>query len=106
MLWSHLLTSLHQGRALLTIATGNMSDSDADRAGLVPSHAYALLDMRQVKSERLVKLKNPWSHLRWKGNYSPNDTIVSEECGVEVGPSITELSLSLSLSLSSIELDW
>lgn len=25
-----------------------MSESDADRAGLVPTHAYALLDIRKV----------------------------------------------------------
>ena len=26
-----------------------MSESDADRAGLVPTHAYALLDIRKVQ---------------------------------------------------------
>ncbi len=30
-------------------ATGEMSEIDADRAGLVPTHAYAMLDIRPVK---------------------------------------------------------
>ena len=34
---------------MVTIATGEMSDADADRAGLVPTHAYAMLDIRPVK---------------------------------------------------------
>ena len=51
-----------------------MSDAEADRAGLVPTHAYAMLDIREVKGVRLFMLKNPWSHLRWRGNYSELDT--------------------------------
>ena len=50
-----------------------MSETVADRAGLVPTHAYALLDIREVDGVRLFLLKNPWSHLRWKGNYSEFD---------------------------------
>lgn len=37
------------GDCLITVATGPLSDSDADRAGLVSTHAYALLDMRKVQ---------------------------------------------------------
>lgn len=39
----------HQGHCLVTIATGDISDAEAERAGLVPTHAYALLDIRDVK---------------------------------------------------------
>ena len=58
----------------MTLATGEMSDAEADRAGLVPTHAYAMLDIREVKGVRLFMLKNPWSHLRWRGNYSELDS--------------------------------
>ena len=33
----------------MTVATGEISDAEADRAGLVPTHAYAMLDIREVK---------------------------------------------------------
>lgn len=32
----------------MTVATGELSDLDADRTGLVPTHAYAVLDVRKV----------------------------------------------------------
>ncbi|KZC04878.1 PREDICTED: calpain-7-like [Dufourea novaeangliae] len=72
-LFNILLTRLHKGDVLVTVATGELSDSDAERTGLVPSHAYAVLDVKEINGERLLQLKNPWSHLRWKGNYSELD---------------------------------
>lgn len=39
---------LHKGDVLVTVATGELSDLDADRTGLVPSHAYAVLDVRKI----------------------------------------------------------
>ena len=65
----------HQGHCLITIATGEIPEVEADRAGLVPTHAYAMLDIREVKGRRLFMLKNPWNHLRWKGNFCENDTV-------------------------------
>ncbi|CAB3367395.1 Hypothetical predicted protein [Cloeon dipterum] len=69
-----LFERLHRGDVLATVATGVLNQADADRAGLVPTHAYAVLDIREVKGVKLLKLKNPWSHLRWRGNYSELDT--------------------------------
>ncbi|KAL3313367.1 calpain 7 [Cichlidogyrus casuarinus] len=60
-------------QCLVTIATGTLSQEEADRAGLVPTHAYAMLDIKQIGETKLFKLKNPWSHLRWKGNFSAFD---------------------------------
>ena len=73
VLFDRLMTGLHKGDVLITAATGQLSDMDADRAGLVTTHAYALLDMRSVHGKRLCQLKNPWSHLRWKGNFCETD---------------------------------
>ncbi|OXA52212.1 Calpain-7 [Folsomia candida] len=64
-----------RGDVLVTVATGNLTDKEATRAGLVPTHAYAVLDIREVKGVRLLLVKNPWSHLRWKGNYSELDAL-------------------------------
>ncbi|PAV79517.1 hypothetical protein WR25_08319 [Diploscapter pachys] len=68
-----LLLRFHSGDCLITLATGKLSKDDCDRAGLVDSHAYALLDLRKIDGKRLLMVKNPWTHLRWKGRFSEND---------------------------------
>ncbi len=71
--FKNLATRLRAGQCLATVATGELTDAVADRAGLVPTHAYAVLDAKEVEGEKLLKLKNPWSHLRWRGNWSELD---------------------------------
>ncbi|GFO06591.1 calpain-7 [Plakobranchus ocellatus] len=71
--FKRLLDRFHKGHCLVTVATGELSEAEADRAGLVPTHAYAMLDVKEHKGLRLFMLKNPWNHLRWKGRYSEKD---------------------------------
>ncbi|KAI7823236.1 hypothetical protein BC939DRAFT_503395 [Gamsiella multidivaricata] len=71
--WERMMTGQHNGVALVTIATGHMPDEEADRLGLVPTHAYAVLDLKEVQGLRLLQVKNPWSHKRWKGPFSHLD---------------------------------
>lgn len=47
-LFNILHDKLHLGHILVTVATGELSDSDADRTGLVSTHAYAVLDVRKI----------------------------------------------------------
>lgn len=72
--FKRIMDRFHKGHCLVTIATGDLSEVEADRAGLVPTHAYAMLDIREVYGKRLLMLKNPWNHLRWKGRFSEKDT--------------------------------
>lgn len=72
-LFKVLLERLHTGNVLATVATGELEDSTAETTGLVPTHAYAVLDIRLIDGKKLLLLKNPWSHLRWRGNYSEHD---------------------------------
>ncbi|KAJ2719344.1 cysteine protease, partial [Coemansia sp. Cherry 401B] len=71
--WARMHDGLQRGDVLLTIATGEMSSDLAGALGLVPSHAYAVLDVRQVCGHRLLMVKNPWSSLRWTGKFSHAD---------------------------------
>ncbi|XP_065731824.1 calpain-7 isoform X4 [Phocoena phocoena] len=68
-----LYQRFHKGDVLITASTGVMTEAEGERWGLVPTHAYAVLDIREFKGLRFIQLKNPWSHLRWKGRYSEND---------------------------------
>lgn len=68
-----LFQRFHRGDVLITTATGVMTEEEGERWGLVPTHAYAVLDIRDYKGMRFLQLKNPWSHLRWKGRYCERD---------------------------------
>ncbi|KAL7025655.1 hypothetical protein ACKWTF_013582 [Chironomus riparius] len=72
--FDRLKEGFHQGRCLITVATGELSDAECDRTGLVSTHAFAVINMAEVDGVKLLMLKNPWSHLRWKGNYSEQDS--------------------------------
>ncbi|OMJ17844.1 Calpain-7 [Smittium culicis] len=58
----------------MTIATGEIGKNHRETYGLASSHAYAILDICEIDSLRLLKVKNPWSQLSWKGKYSSLDT--------------------------------
>ncbi|KAI9253001.1 hypothetical protein BY458DRAFT_522456 [Sporodiniella umbellata] len=73
--WDRVLDGMKYGDALVTIATGEMTEEDATQLGLVPTHAYAVIDIKMtLDGKRLMQVKNPWSHKRWKGPYSHLDT--------------------------------
>ena len=66
---------VHTGEVLISLATPPMNQAAEERTGLVETHAYALLDIRELKSHgRLLKIKNPWNRTRWRGRWSPDDT--------------------------------
>ncbi|GES73709.1 calpain-7 [Rhizophagus clarus] len=77
IMWKRMLNSQPKDdknpdqHALITIATGHLSDTK----GLVPTHAYAVLDIREVNDLRLLLVKNPWSHKRWTGPFSHLDRV-------------------------------
>ncbi|OQR78048.1 calpain-7-like [Tropilaelaps mercedesae] len=72
-LFKKLLERHDKGDVLVTLATGPMSPEMEEKTGLADCHAYAVLDIRHVNGKRLFLLKNPWSHMRWKGRYSDRD---------------------------------
>ncbi len=71
--WERLVSGNKFGDCLICISTPSLSEHEERVLGLVSSHAYAVLDVRNVLGKQLLKVKNPWSHRRWKGAYSPTD---------------------------------
>lgn len=74
--WDRILDGIKYGDVLVTIATGDMTEEEAIELGLVPTHAYAVIDIKNVAGKRLMQVKNPWSHKRWRGPYSHLDSDV------------------------------
>lgn len=54
--FKRILERFHKGHCLVTLSTGQMSQNEADRAGLVPTHAYAMLDIKEVKVRQKLLL--------------------------------------------------
>lgn len=52
--WERLLSASQYGDCLITVATSAMDEDEAEALGLVPSHAYAVLDVREVLGVRLL----------------------------------------------------
>ncbi|KAJ3055624.1 hypothetical protein HK097_009951 [Rhizophlyctis rosea] len=38
--------------------------------GLIHNHAYSVLEAREVRGKKLVKIRNPWGSAEWKGPWS------------------------------------
>lgn len=53
-----LLARFHKGDVLITTATGVMSEEEGEKWGLVPTHAYAVLDIREYKVSSKMILFN------------------------------------------------
>ncbi len=68
--WKRLKLGQDKGSALFTLGTRAMSNEEEDRTGLASQHAYAVLAVEEACGRRLLKVKNPWCHMRWKGEFA------------------------------------
>ena len=64
--FARMTNGLRTGDVLMTMSTGALSAAEEERTGLVPLHAYAILDVRHVQGLKLLLVQNPWNHRRWK----------------------------------------
>lgn len=47
--------------------------------GIVAGHAYTMISVYDIKSTKLLKMRNPWGQFEWKGMYSDNSKKWTEE---------------------------
>mmetsp|Transcript_3130 Transcript_3130/g.8823 ORF Transcript_3130/g.8823 Transcript_3130/m.8823 type:complete len:612 (-) Transcript_3130:1098-2933(-) len=75
--WERIVSAFSFGDCLITVSSHLSLPGDvADKLGLVLGHAYAVLAVIETKSGlRMLQLKNPWAHKRWKGRFSVHDEV-------------------------------
>ena len=62
---------------------------DISKIGIVSSHAYTIQSVHKVHTSngtiRLVKLRNPWGGTEWKGDWSDESDLWTDESQDQVG---------------------
>ena len=70
-LWQRIYNGYKNRDCLITCGTGPIENEEA--IGLVSGHAYAILEIMEFNNVKMLMLKNPWGHFRYKGKYSVED---------------------------------
>jgi len=76
---------LENDRKRYLMTAGRYANS-ADLKGLIPGHAYSILEVVNSKVLRtvMIKIRNPWGHTEWTGDYSDESPKVTPELAEEL----------------------
>ncbi|KAF8687915.1 Cysteine proteinase, partial [Rhizoctonia solani] len=64
--WEEQLMNANKDRLFACV----MNDSHRQINGLVPKHAYSVLEALEVNGKRFLRMRNPWGQSEWNGPWS------------------------------------
>lgn len=70
----YLISASTPGKDNLT--TG---DGKKPKGGLVPGHAYSIIQVKEYEDIKLINIRNPWGKFEWDGDWSDNSDLWTEE---------------------------
>eukprot|EP00347_Sterkiella_histriomuscorum_P016663 403352333 len=90
-LWSKLMEAEKKG--FLIAASAGKTDASKEllkNLGLVGSHSYGVLDVREVtldngRQEKLIKIRNPWGNFEWNGDWGDESKLWTPSLEKQVG---------------------
>ncbi|EPQ63734.1 Calpain-like cysteine protease [Blumeria graminis f. sp. tritici 96224] len=78
-LWHRAYKAFGYGDVMITLGTGKLTNREVEELGLAAKHDYAVLEMKEINSRRLLLIKNPWSDgMVWRESYSQPSTCTPE----------------------------
>ena len=89
-IWKRLQSAQNKNYLMTAGTSSDTYNLNLEEMGLVPGHAYTLLQVVQLtgkSNERLVKLRNPWGNTEWSGDWSDSSrkwtNDFRKQCGMD-----------------------
>ena len=53
--------------------------------GILDGQAYTVISVHEAQGKKLMRIRNPWGHHEWKGDYSDHSPLWTQSLKEEVG---------------------
>ena len=76
LIWVRLLSMKEAGYAMGASCgrTDIKDDNVFTNKGLLPRHAYSVLNVKEIQGNQLIQLRNPWGRYTWTGDWSESSS--------------------------------
>lgn len=60
------------------------------KGGLVPGHAYTVIEIREAYGNRLLNIRNPWGRFEWEGDWSDHSSLWTDQMKKAINPTLDD----------------